>query len=73
MAKKKKSIEQQVAKAKILAKKEIAKAKVKIAEAEKKVTAFAKKDPKKALLIAAAVGAAVVAGVAVALSRLKKK
>ena len=73
MAKKKKSIEQKVAKAKILAKKEIAKAKVKIAEAEKIVIAFAKKDPKKAMLIAAAVGAAVGAGVAVALSRLKKK
>ena len=73
MAKKKKSIEQQVAKAKALAKKEIAKARLKLMEAEKKVTAYAAKNPKKALLIAGAVGAAVGAGVAVALSRLKKK
>jgi len=74
MAKKSsKDFARKIAKAKALAKKEIAKAKVKIAEADRKVTAFAKKDPKKAMLIAAAVGAAVGAGVAIALSRMKKK
>jgi len=70
---KKKSMQAQVLKAKKLAKVQIAKAKVKLAEAERKVVSFAKKDPKKAMLIAAAVGVAVGAGVAVALSRLRKK
>ena len=70
---KKKSLQAQALKAKKLAKKEIAKAKVKLLEAERKVEAFAKKDPKKALLIAAAVGAAVGAGVAVALNRMRRK
>jgi len=73
MAKKKISIQAQALRAKKLAKKEIAKARVKLVSAEKKVEAFAKKDPKKALLIAAAIGAAVGAGIAVALSRAKKK
>jgi len=68
-----KDIAKKVAKAKAIAKKEIAIAKVKLAQADKKVTAFAKKDPKKAMLIAAAVGAAVGAGVALAMNRMKKK
>jgi len=68
----KKKIKQQVQKAKALAKKEIAKARVKLVQAEKKVTAYAQKNPRRALIIAAAVGAAVGAGVAVALNRLKK-
>ena len=67
-----KKIKQQVQKAKALAKKEIAKARVKLVQAEKKVTAYAQKNPRRALIIAAAVGAAVGAGVAVALNRLKK-
>ena len=73
MARKKISVEKQVKKAKEIAKREIAKARVKLAEAEKKVTAYAKKNPRRAMLIAGAVGAAVGAGVAVALSRLRKK
>jgi len=60
-------------KAKAFAKKEIAKAKAKLAIAEKKVIVYAKKNPKRALMIAGAVGAAVGAGIAIALSKMKKK
>jgi ElaB/YqjD/DUF883 family membrane-anchored ribosome-binding protein len=73
MAKKKPDFKKLEKKAIATAKKEIAKAKVKIAEAEKKVTAYAKKNPKQAMLIAAGVGAAVGAGVALALRRMKRK
>ncbi len=74
MAKKlSKKTARKIAKAKVMAKKEIARAKVRLAEAERKVAAYAKKDPKKALIAAAAVGAAVGAGVAVALRKLKKR
>jgi ElaB/YqjD/DUF883 family membrane-anchored ribosome-binding protein len=75
MAKKKTKVDVKKLQAKAIAtaKKEIAKAKAKIAEAEKKVMAYAKKNPKKAMLIAAGVGAAIGAGVALALSRMKKK
>ena len=73
MAKKKINVKQLEAKAIATAKKEIAKAKAKLMDAEKKVSGYAKKNPKKAMLIAAGVGAAVGAGVALALSRMKKK
>lgn len=75
MAKKKAKLDIKKLEAKAIAtaKKDIAKAKAKLMDAEKKVAGYAKKNPKQAMLIAAGVGAAVGAGVALALSRMKKK
>ena len=75
MAKKKAklNVKKLQAKAIATAKQHIAKAKAKIMEVDKKVTGYAKKNPEKAMLIAAGIGAAVGAGVALALSRMKKK
>ena len=70
---KQKNLRQKIVQARNLAKRELAKARTKLMVAEKKVTAYAQKNPKKAMLIAAGVGAAVGAGVTLALSRMKKK
>lgn len=58
--------------ARAAAKKAFAAAKVKFRNAEKQVNVHLKKDPAKAVLIAAGVGAAIGAITALALSRRKK-
>ncbi len=54
-------------------KKAIAKAEKEMKKAEKKVRAFIKKNPEKATVIAAGIGAALAAGVTTALSRTFKR
>ncbi|MCX6707245.1 MAG: hypothetical protein NT001_03845 [Candidatus Woesearchaeota archaeon] len=61
------------AKAKAYARKEIAVAKKKLALAERKLTGYANKNPEKAMLIAAAIGTAVGAGVVAAMKKGKKR
>jgi len=73
MAKKKRSVKQLKKKAIAVAKNEMEKAKKKFIEVEKRVKAYAVKNPEKAILIAGAVGAAIGAGAALALRRLRKK
>ena len=70
-AKTKKQMVALKAKAVRMARKELGVAKRKIVSAEKQVSAYAKKNPEKAMLIAAAIGAAVGAGIIAALKRKK--
>ena len=55
------------------AKTELAKARVKFRAAERKTTTFVRTNPKKALAIAAALGAALGAGAALAARGLRRK
>jgi len=58
---------------KVIARKEIAKAKVELAKAGKKVEAYIKKNPEKAAIIAAGIGAAVGAAITSLVVKKKKK
>lgn len=57
---------------KIFTQKEIARAKVEMAKAAKKVEQFVKKNPEKAAIISAGIGAAVGAAVAALVAKKKK-
>jgi ElaB/YqjD/DUF883 family membrane-anchored ribosome-binding protein len=57
---------------KVFAQKELAKAKVEMAKAAKKVEAFVKKNPEKAAIISAGIGAAIGAAVAALVSKKRK-
>ena len=65
----KKEIEAYKKKAVAMAKKEIASAKKKLAVAEKKAIAYARKNPQKAMIIAAAIGSAIGAGLTAAFKK----
>lgn len=77
--KKKKAVKKKagMGKARMIAQKELAKAKKRFAAAEKKVRGYIKKNPEKAALIAAAagaaIGAAIGAGITKAMRRRKKE
>jgi ElaB/YqjD/DUF883 family membrane-anchored ribosome-binding protein len=57
---------------KVFAQKELAKAKAEMAKAAKKVEAFVKKNPEKAAIISAGIGAAIGAAVVALVSKKKK-
>jgi len=68
----KKQVEAMKKKMQMLATKEIKRAKVEMGKAAKKVEAYIKKNPEKATLIAAGIGAAVGAAIATLAKRKKK-
>lgn len=66
-------IQQNVEKAKKMAEKEIAKVRKELGSAGKKIEDYVKKNPEKATLISAGIGAAIGAALAVMLRGKKKK
>jgi len=68
----KKKVEVMKGNVKAFAQKELAKAKIEMTKATKKVEAFVKKNPEKAAIISAGIGAAIGAAVAALIVKKKK-